>query len=423
MTLSARAAGVSLPGYAVFAAMLASAGLPIYIHAPKFYADSYGVGLTALAGVLFALRLTDLVQDPVLGWLAQRSKPYRALAVAIAVAILGLSMIGLFAVVPPIAPLAWFTLTMVGLFSAFSFLTICMYAEGVQAAPSLGAQGYLRLASWRETGALLGVCGAAVAPTLLLGTSAPFASFAFGFAALCLCAVLLMRGQWGRGAVEAGSGFGPVLADPVARRLLLIALLNAAPVAVSSTLFLFYVESVLEAPGWEGGLLVLFFLAAALSATVWSRLAQRFGDRRMLVVAMILAIVSFSVVLGLGPGDTLAFAGVCVVSGAALGADFTLLPAMFSRRMEKVAPDAGAAFGLWAFVQKATLAVAAVSLLPALEGAGFAAGAGVENPQSALQLLTWLYALVPCVLKLGALALLATLPLAPGLDEQIGTEN
>jgi hypothetical protein len=29
----------ALPGYAVFAAMLASAGLPIYIHAPKFFVD------------------------------------------------------------------------------------------------------------------------------------------------------------------------------------------------------------------------------------------------------------------------------------------------------------------------------------------------------------------------------------------------
>jgi GPH family glycoside/pentoside/hexuronide:cation symporter len=33
----------------------------------------------------------------------------------------------------------WFGITMVGLFSAFSFLTISMYAEGVRAAGHLGA--------------------------------------------------------------------------------------------------------------------------------------------------------------------------------------------------------------------------------------------------------------------------------------------
>ena len=407
----------SRPGYAVFAAMLAAAGLPIYIHAPKVYVDEFGVGLTALAGVLFALRLFDVVQDPVLGWLAQRLRGARALAVAGGVAVLAASMFGLFAVTPPIAPIWWFALMMTGLFSAFSFLTICMYAQGVAAAPRLGAQGYLRLAAWRETGALLGVCAAAVAPTVLDATGNPYGIFALGFAGLCVLALFLMRREWGASLVPADSGFRIVLADPVARRLLLVALMNAAPVAVSSTLFLFYVESVLLAPGMEGPLLLLFFLAAAVSAPFWSRAAARFGPRAMLLAAMALAIAAFSLVLLLGPGDTVAFALVCLVSGAALGADFALLPALFARRMEQIAPEAAAGFGLWAFVSKLTLAFAAVVLLPALDAAGFQSGG--ENPQGALDLLTYLYALVPCVLKLGAMAVLATTPLPQGARNPI----
>ncbi|NKX44907.1 MFS transporter [Roseicyclus persicicus] len=403
----------SRPGYAVFAAMLAAAGLPIYIHAPKVYVDDYGVGLTALAGVLFALRLFDVVQDPALGWLAQRLRAHRALAVLGGVGVLAVSMLGLFAVAPPIAPVWWFALTMTGLFSAFSFLTICMYAQGVAAAPRLGPQGYLRLAAWRETGALLGVCAAAVAPALLDATGDPYGNFALGFAGLCAVALWLMRRDWtGGGAAPGASGFGAVLGDAIARRLLLVALMNAAPVAVSSTLFLFYVESVLQAPGWEGPLLLLFFLAAAGAAPVWARLAARFGARAMLLSAMALAIASFSVVLTLGAGDTTLFALVCLASGAALGADFALLPALFARRMEQVAPEAAAAFGLWAFVSKLTLAFAAVVLLPALDAAGFVSGG--DSPPGALDLLTYLYALVPCVLKLGAMAVLATTPLPEG---------
>jgi len=132
----------------------------------------------------------------------------------------------------------------------------------------------------------------------------------------------------------------------------------------------------------------------------------------MLLSAMALAIASFSLVLTLGPGDTTAFALICLASGAALGADFALLPALFARRMETIAPEAGAAFGLWAFVSKASLALAAVLLLPALDAAGFRSGA--ENTEGALALLTYLYALVPCVLKLGAMAVLATTPLPDG---------
>ncbi len=55
-----------LPGFALFGALLAAAGLPLYIHAPKFYVDEYGVSLAALGSVLFVLRLLDFVQDPAL---------------------------------------------------------------------------------------------------------------------------------------------------------------------------------------------------------------------------------------------------------------------------------------------------------------------------------------------------------------------
>jgi GPH family glycoside/pentoside/hexuronide:cation symporter len=200
---------------------------------------------------------------------------------------------------------------------------------------------------------------------------------------------------------------GAILSDRPARRLLILALVNATPLAVTSTLFLFYVESRLQAPGWEGPLLVLFFLAAAASAPGWSRLATRFGEKRVLLGAMVLAIASFIVVLGLGPGDTTLFALVCLASGATIGADLVLLPALFARRMARVAPNAGQGFGLWSFTTKFTLAIAAAVLLPALEAAGFSAGSGADNPDRALTLLTLLYALVPCLLKCVAIALLA----------------
>ena len=95
-----------LPSYALFAAFLAAAGLPLYIHAPKFYVDNYGVSLTTLGLVLFGLRLIDVVQDPALGWLAERARAHRQAMVAAAVALMAMSMLGLFAVAPPMAALA-----------------------------------------------------------------------------------------------------------------------------------------------------------------------------------------------------------------------------------------------------------------------------------------------------------------------------
>ena len=408
--MAAMRGGDRLPAYALFGAVLSGAGLPIYMYAPKFFADNYGVSLATLGAVLFGLRLFDVVQDPALGWISERLKAARGVAVAAGAGLLALSMIGLFAVAPPVAPAWWFGITLTGLFTAFSFLTINFYAQGIAKAGEIMG-GHVRLAAWRETGALLGVSVAAVTPTLLMGaTEAPFTLFALGFAAVTLLAALAMAPEWQGGALGEPTPVGTILRDRVARRLLLLALVNAVPLAVSSTLFLFFVESGLQAPGWEGPLLVLFFLAAAASAPGWGWAASRWGAKPVLLSAMVLAIVTFAGVLTLGPGDVLAFAAICVLSGATIGADLTLMPALFARRMAAVAPNGGQGFGLWSLVTKLSLAFAAVALLPLLEAAGFRSGA-TDNPPEALRMLTLLYALVPCLLKLLAIGLLVAIPL------------
>jgi glycoside/pentoside/hexuronide:cation symporter, GPH family len=398
-----------LPAWSLFAALIAMAGLPIYIHAPKFYVDSYGTSLAAMGFTLAALRLIDVVQDPLLGWLAEATRPQRRLGIALAVALMAVSMGALFAMAPPVAPLLWFAICLTGLFSAFSFLTICFYAEGVAKAQTLGPEGHIRLAGWREGGSLLGVSLAATAPVALAALAdQPFAAFAALFAVVALVATLAMRREWQGHPAEPSPGpvalFRPVLADPIARRLLLIALLNAAPVAVTSTLFLFFVESRLGAPGWEGPLLLLFFLSAALSTPLWSSLARRYDPKPVLLAAMTLAILAFLWALSLGTGDIVAFAVISAASGAALGADLTLLPALFARRLAETGTAEAAAFGLWSFVSKLSLALAALIILPALDHLGFKPGQ--ENDEAALWALTLIYAGLPCVLKVIAIVLL-----------------
>ncbi|MCC5991897.1 MAG: MFS transporter [Rhodobacteraceae bacterium] len=412
-TLSAPAP--RLWGYALFGGLLAMAGLPIYIHAPYHYVDSYAVSLGALGVVLFALRGLDFVQDPALGWLAARLRAVRAQAVAVAGVLMALAMLALFAIPPMFNPLLWFALALTVLFSCYSFLTICFYATGTARGAVLGDGGHVYLAAWRETGALVGVCIAAAAPVALAGVlGAPFAGFALGFALIVALGLWAMGAEWLRFAaapaeLAAAPSMRQILRDAAARRLLLIALVNALPVAITSTLFLFYAEAVLHADGWEGALLILLFLSAAASAPLWARLARAVGPKPALLAGMALAAGSFLFVLTLGAGDIALFALICVISGAGIGADMTLLPAIFARRMAQISPEAAQGFGLWAFVTKATLAIAAVIVFPALNLAGFEAGSA--NPEGALSALILLYAALPSALKLVALTLLALTPL------------
>lgn len=394
------------PAYTGFAAVLSGAGLPIYIYAPKYYADTYGVSLATLGFVLGGLRFFDFIQDPILGWVSERLRRAKAIVVTFGAVLLAASMIGLFAITPPIDPVWWFAITITGLFSAFSFLTINFYAQGIAKVADV-PKGHVTLAAWRESGALLGVCLAAAAPSVLMDYSEnPFGVFAWGFAGATAVVAFFMWREWtAASTAQDPTPIGDILADPLARRLLLLALVNATPVAVSSTLFLFFVESRLDAPGWEGGLLVLFFFSAAVASPIWSALARRFGEKPVLLSAMVLAIIVYVWALTLGAGDVGAFAIICILSGATIGADLTLLPALFAKRMSIISPNGGQGFGLWSLVSKFTLAFAAVLLLPLLEWQGFEAG--TDNSPEVLTLLTVLYALVPSILKLVAIALLA----------------
>jgi hypothetical protein len=90
---------------------------------------------------------------------------------------------------------------------------------------------------------------------------------------------------------------------------------------------------------------------------------------------MALSIVTFAWVSGLGSGDLWPFAVICVASGLALGADLAL-PAAIAADLGERQGQAGAYFGVWNFVSKLNLALAAGLALPLLTLLGYAPGSG-----------------------------------------------
>ncbi|MEM9715808.1 MAG: MFS transporter [Pseudomonadota bacterium] len=394
------------PQFSLFAGMLALAGLPLYIHAPQVFAEDYGVSLSVLGFALLAVRALDFVQDPALGWVADRLKSWQAPAAVIAAGVMAAGMVALFAVPAAISPVWWFAICLAVLFTAYSFLSILFYAQGVATASQHGNRGHVQLAAWREGGALLGICLASILPTILqqTGVSDPLAFYAYIFAGIALLAAAAMYFDW-TGVPSEPAPIWDALKDSGIRRLMLLAVVNSAPVAVSSTLFLFFVGDLLGSDAASGPLLLLFFLAAAVSVPVWTKVSATLGMKKTLLWGMGLSILAFSWALTLGEGQLVAFGIVCFLSGAALGADMTFLPALFARRIEQIKMPAGLGFGLWNFCAKLSLALAAATVLPALDLFGFETG--ITNTTEALWGLTLLYAGLPCLLKIGAFAYLA----------------
>jgi glycoside/pentoside/hexuronide:cation symporter, GPH family len=103
-------------------------------------------------------------------------------------------------------------------------------------------------------------------------------------------------------------------------------------------------------------------------------------------------------------GDRLPFLVVCIATGVALGADLSLPPALLADAIAKqrAQSETGSYFGIWAFVTKANLALAAGVALPVVSWLGYTVGDSKSNVAA----LTYAYTLLPCALKLCALALL-----------------
>lgn len=388
----------TLPGYALFAATLALCGLPLYIHLPAFLASHYGITLQSLGLLLVILRLFDFIQDPLIGWFLSRHGKRVGLIVGLAGLVLGSGMVGLFAIPAPISPVVWITICLALAFTGFSLLSILIYADGVERGTHAG---HVRVATWREAGSLIGITTACLLPFVLPGDG--YLGFALFVAFALLVAIVTMRGQWLPFEFAMPSLRG-LFADRTVRHFLALAFFNAMPVAITSTLFVFFVDYRLVLPGQAGLFLVLFFISAAASTPLWQALATRFGARRILAVGMVLAIASFIWAFTLNAGDQWAFGLVCITSGAALGADMMLLPALFSRYQAHASVNPALAFGFWNFAGKASLALAAGLVLPLLSWAGFEVDA--PKTEEALTTLAFLYAIVPCILKLLALSML-----------------
>lgn len=397
------------PRISLYALMLATAGIPLYIHLPRFATVELGISLTALGSLLLILRMIDLVQDPLLGLLTDRFPAAQATFANTAALSMALGFPLLFMLQ---AGMTWaFVALLIILFTGYSLGSILIYGRSASLARFAQPDDLLRLASWREGGQLVGVLLAAALPSLLLAAGAGSDTwFYFG---LCLggiacLAAWISRTIW-RGPVEIGENLSLLgLKQAGAMKLLFLMLLNSLPVALTSTLFLFFAEDHLGLSGEAGLFLLAFFLAAGLSIPVWSRVSTRLGNRNTLILAMGLAIICFVGAAFLAPGDRVAFLLICVASGFAMGADILILPLMFSKALIAAGLKAASAFGYWSFAGKLALALAAAIALPLLDFFNFTPGAALND--NARSTLVFAYAVLPCVLKLIALCFTLTLP-------------
>lgn len=388
--------------YGLLGLPLAFAALPIYVHVPRFYAETAGMELALLGFILLGARLLDAGIDPWLGWLADRVSRRRM--VALALLPFGLGFVALLN--PPAENAAlWLLASLALTYLGFSAATVAYQAWGAD----VGIDSALRtrLTAAREGFGLLGVVLAAALPTVLAASlNDGIARLSWILPPLLLIAAAITFSRVGAGQPLPASNqalllsLRRVFADLAFRRLLLVFVVNGIAAALPATLFLFFVADVLQAESDSGALLALYFIAGAASLPLWVRLAGSIGRVAAWGLAMGLAILAFAGASLLGAHDVATFAAICVLSGLTLGADLAL-PAAIAADLGERQGQAGACFGVWNFVSKLNLALAAGLSLPLLALLDYVPGSTAGLPA-----LTFAYALLPLAFKALAAALL-----------------
>jgi Na+/melibiose symporter-like transporter len=416
--LAAAPSALRLAAYGALGLPLAMAALPIYVHVPKFYADTLGLSLAGVGGILLVARIFDAVQDPLLGWWSDRRRARggtRWPFVAWGTLFMAAGMWGLFN--PPEALPAmlswWLVANLLIVYTAFSMVTVSYQAHGAEVTDDIA--GRTRVTAWREGFSLVGVFLAAALPEVLKqasGERAGFAQFSLVFAPLALVAAVITI----RGSPPAHFAAPPAhtaifgaftlpLKNRLFRRLLVVFVLNGIAASIPATLVLFFIQDVVQRPDLTAVFLIAYFAAGALGLPGWVWLSRRIGKGRSWFIAMIVSIVAFVWAFLLGPGSVAAYFAICVLSGIGLGADLALPPSILADVIdvdEKTGAgrNEGAYFGLWALTTKLNLALAAGMALPLLGAFGYAPKAA--NTAESLFILSAVYALLPCGLKLMA---------------------
>ena len=381
--------------YGLLGLPLAFAALPIYVHVPKFYAEAAGMELALLGALLLGARLLDAGIDPWLGWLADRVK--RPQMVAIALLPFAAGFVALLNPPEQNAGL-WLLGSLALTYIGFSAASVAYQAWGADIGENSGLR--TRLTAAREGFGLLGVVLAAALPALIASNMVDgVARLAWILPPLLLIAALVTfsRVSLGSPLLAVSEPLLPslrrVLADRPFRHLLLIFVANGIASALPATLFLFFVADVLHLESASGPLLALYFVSGAASLPLWVKIASQHGRVFAWGCAMVLSILAFAGASLLGSGDLLPFAIICLASGLALGADLTL-PAAIAADIGERQRQAGACFGVWNFVAKLNLALAAGLSLPLLGLLGY-----VPGSSSGLPAQIFAYALLPLAFK------------------------
>jgi GPH family glycoside/pentoside/hexuronide:cation symporter len=394
---------------------LAALGLPIVVYLPEYYSNALGLPLAAVGAAFMGVRLLDILFDPVMGGVMDRTRSrwgrFRPwLAAGAPLLILATYMLFMAQRGVGVGYL-WFWLIVV-----YAGLSICVLAHTAWAAVlSADYNQRSRIYTWWQGGNVVGMILVLVLPPILEAVVG--GDHAAGVQSMGWFIIILLPLTIGAALLRVPEPVAPVerhraglreyaglLKRPTVQRILVADLLLGLAPGITGALFFFYFERVKDFDKAEAGILLLiYFLSALVCAPIWTALAKRIGKHKALSVAgVVYAIVQTAIVIMPAGNFWLAVPGLAL-AGLPYSAGPFLLRSMLAdvgdeERLATGADRTGLLYAVLAGTAKLGYALAVGITFVALDVLGFNAQGGGE--QAGMMGLQLLFVIAPAVLGL-----------------------
>lgn len=206
-------------------------------------------------------------------------------------------------------------------------------------------------------------------------------------------------------------------------RLIVCYTVSVTGSAMTGALSYFFVKHVIQAGELYPIYLLVYYLASVLGLPLWMRLSSRIGKHRAFIVAIIWFSIWASFIPFIPAGWFNVFLVIMVFKGSAVGALLALPASMAADAVDIDSARtgqqrAGLYFSVWGMLKKGGGALGGAIGLAAVQFVGFdpqadpsLGGSAAGNPTSSLLWLAVLYSIVPAGLKIIALPFVWHYPL------------
>lgn len=399
--------------YSLMAIPLAIIGLPLYIYLPTFYAREVGIDVAMVGLILFIARLTDVFTDPFFGYLSDKSVEYFNSRKPIMLLGSFLLIYSFYSLINPNSNRTelWLLIFSILIYVAWSMINIPYLTWSSELSKEY--EDKTKLNSSREMFTIVGVLIALLVPYIYNISQdsqetlkALYLSFLILFIPFFLISLKMIKIK----IVKKNDKFSFKSIKEIyinlndLKYLQIGYFFNNLANALPATLFLLFIELLIQEKDSSGFILILYFFSGIVALPFWSILANKIGKKNSWLCSIVLACSAFIFVPFLQAGDLKAFIIISIITGFSLGADMALptaIQADIVQKSEKFKSNiSGVLFGIWTMITKLSLSFAIATsfiILGIFE-------LNVKNPSYlSLLILSFLYGVLPVFIKLIAI--------------------